>query len=51
MLHSPRDDDFWANLEAFSKTPEGIAIAQDEETFIDRKSAIALVCQEYTDIP
>jgi hypothetical protein len=40
------ESEFWANRQAFSKTPEGIEIVQDEENFIDRKGSIALVCQE-----
>jgi hypothetical protein len=45
------DDEFWKGMAVWRKAPEGIKITKDEERFIDRKSAIALVCQVSVFIP
>jgi hypothetical protein len=41
------DEETWKGMDAWRKTAEGMKITEDEKHFIDQKSAIALVCQEY----
>jgi hypothetical protein len=43
--------EFWKGMEAWRKSPEGIAITEDEKNFIERESAIALECQMHVYIP
>jgi len=51
ILFSRFDNEFWKDMGSWRKTPDGIKITEDEERFMDRKSAIALVCQENEIIP
>jgi hypothetical protein len=41
------DKETWKSMDAWRKTSEGMKITEDEDNFMDRKSGIVLVCQEY----
>lgn len=45
------DDEFWKGMAAWQKTPEGIKLAKDEESFIDRSNSAVLECKVSIFIP